>query len=562
LPYWQAISNKATIKSLQLHDAVIPVVQLKDGSLVIGLPLPIADKQITEFADEPAPAAEQKLEQEQKQKSDFNIQDWQLSLENLLFKNVTIQLHSQQINSAFEIKTFELKNLTNWSEKASHLNLLASISDLKKPSNIQINAKNISLKTNQKLIFTPDSSLPMVDLSGEFSIESSSLQYEQFSVKTRLKNIALELNAGYDDNSAEPINWRIGKLQLTQLDTQFTDQNVEPSFSTDIEIQSLLVEKIDSQFPNKPTNISLTGNINQHARVALSGTATPLANKISADMKATITSLELVPLSPYIESAIEYHTQSGKLNLDTEIKVKQNQLDSNIGITLNNIKLIPASDEAAQKLTKQLTMPLDLMLSVLRDTDNNVHIDIPVRGDINNPDFDINDVLEQATAKAAQYAALSVLKAALQPYTTMITVAELAYDQGKALTALRLDPLIFQSQQVALNDDQYDYLGKIAELMQQRPELRVRFCGVGYTPMAPEGEGEGEGDKTNQETKDKSLQKEKTKALNRAKQLASDAKKALINKHGISDDRLFSCQPGTEQATAESTADARVDLLL
>ena len=546
LPYWQAIRNKATIKSLLLRDAVIPVVQFEDGSMVIGLPLPTADKQSTEASDDELASA---TEQEQEQESDFNILDWQLSLKKLLLKNVTVQLHSQQINSAFEIKKFELKNLTNWSEKASRLTLIASISDLKKPSDIQIEANNISLKTDQKLIFSPETSLPMVDLSGEFSIESSSLQYEQFSVQTQLKNIALELNAGYDGNSPKPINWRIGKLQVTQLGTQFTDQNVEPSFSTDIEIQSLLVEKIDSQSPDEPTTISLTGSIDQQATVALSGTATPLADKISADMKATITSLELVPLSPYIESAIEYHTQSGKLNLDTEIKIKHNQLDSNIGITLNNIKLIPASDDAAQKLTKQLTMPLDLMLSVLRDTDNNVHIDIPVRGDINNPDFDINDVLEQATAKATQYAALSFLKNALQPYTTMIAVAELAYDQGKALTALKLDPLTFQPQQVELSDDQNNYLSKIAELMQQRPELRVRFCGVGYTPIALKGEG---GEKAEQ----------KTRALNRAKQLANDTKNVLINKHGISGDRLFSCQSGTEQATAESTADARVELLL
>ncbi|MDF1644400.1 MAG: DUF748 domain-containing protein [Pseudomonadales bacterium] len=563
VPYWQALSNKATIEDLLLRDAVIPVVQLEDGSMVIGLPIPTGDQQSTEASDEQLASATEQ-EQEQEQESGFNIQDWQLSLENLLFKNVTVQLHSQQLNNAFEIKTFELKNLTSWSEAASHLTLLASITKLENPSDIQIEANNISLKTDQKLIFSPETSLPMIDLSGEFSLESSSLQYEQFSVNTQLENIALELRAGYDDNRPTPINWRVEKLQLTQLNTQFSDQNVEPPFSTDVEIQSLLVEKIDNQSPDEPTTISLTGSIDQHATVSLSGTATPLADQISADMKATVTSLELVPMSPYIESAIEYHTQSGKLTLDTEIKIKENQLDSNVGITLNNIKLAPASDEAAQKLTKQLTMPLDLMLSVLRDTDNNVQIDIPVNGDIDKPDFDINDVLEQAAAKATQYAALSFLKNALQPYTTMISVAEFAFDQGKALTALKLDPLLFQPQQVELSEDQTNYLSKIAELLQQRPELRVRFCGVGYTPMisVTADKGKSEGDNSSEKAKDETQQKEKADAFNRAKQLANVTKNELINQHGISGDRLFSCQPRTEQANAESTEDARVELLL
>ena len=209
-------------------------------------------------------------------------------------------------------------------------------------------------------------------------------------------------------------------------------------------------------------------------------------------------------------------------------------------------------------------MPLDLMLSVLRDTDNNVQIDIPVHGDIDKPDFDINDVLEQAAAKATQYAALSFLKNALQPYTTMISVAEFAFDQGKALTALKLDPLLFQPQQVELSEDQTNYLTKIAELLQQRPELRVRFCGVGYTSMisVSADEGKSEGDNSSEKAKDETQQKEKADAFNRAKQLANVTKNELINQHGISGDRLFSCQPRAEQATAESTEDARVELLL
>ncbi|MBV1915630.1 MAG: DUF748 domain-containing protein [Pseudomonadales bacterium] len=547
VPYWQALRNKITVRRILLRDALIPIVQLEDGSMVIGLPLPAA-------TDEPN--SEDQTQEKTEEPSSFDIKEWRVTLKKLLLKNVTVQLFSQSANSAFEIETFEIRNLTNQPEETSELTLLASISDLEKQSNIVIEANEISLETSQKLGFSNNSSAVEISLTGELSVDSSLLQYDNYIIGNQLKTTAVELTASYDQNLAEPLIWHISKFELGQLNTEFTDKNVEPAFSTELEIESLLVEQIGNQSPEEPATIALKGSIDRHSEISLVGTATPLTKKKSTDLKASIKTLELVPLAPYIEAAIGYHVESGQLNLDADIKAEQDLLDSNAGITLNNIKLTPASDEAAEKLTKQLTMPLDVMLSVLRDTDNNVHIDIPVRGDINNPDFNINDVVAQATAEAAQYAAVYVLKQMLQPYTTMISVAEFAYDQGTSLAALKLNPLIFQPDQVALDENQNDYLNKISELMQQRPELRIRFCGVGYTPIPVAS------DSDNQQSQASEQKEEKTNARTRAEQLAKLAKQTLIEKHDIGSDRLFSCRPTTEQAGAESTANARVDLLL
>lgn len=557
VPYWRVISNQITISDLLLRDAMIPVVQLEDGSMVIGLPLPAADENTAEHTSDQNPEATP--EHNPGESPSFDVNEWRLTLQNLRFENVTIQLISEKINNAFEIEVFEIKNLTNWSEERSQLRILTSISSLEKSSAIQINAKNISLETNQKVSFTAATNTLLVDLAGQLSVESSALRYENFSIKTQLENSRFELSAGHQESTDNPLSWHLKRFQITRLNTEFDDQNVEPAFSTNLEIQSLLIEEIDSQLPNKPTTIALNATIDRHSEISLSGSATPLAEKISADIEANINSLELVPLSSYIDSAIGYHIHSGKLNLATNIKVDNNKLDSKAGITLNNIKLTPASEKAAEKLTKQLTMPLDLVLSVLRDKENNVRVEIPVRGDINNPDFDINDVLQQATGRATKYAALSFLKNALQPYTTMITIAEFAYDQGKSLTALRLDPLIFQPQQLELSENHNHYLNKIAELIQQRPELRIRLCGVGYIPTANEKDRTDQDKEAQQAITQQAI---KSKALDRAKQLANQTKNGLIEQHGVSSDRLFSCQPTTEPAKKDSIADARVDLLL
>mgnify|MGYP003385694979 CR=1 FL=1 len=537
VPYWQALSNKATVKHLILKGAVVPIVQLKDGTMIIGIPLPASGETTLS------------KENETEETAPLKLTDWKITLQQLLLENVTVQLQTPEINNTVEIKSFEINDLTNWSEQHSRISLLTSITDLAKESTTKINANNIGLNTNQAIRIAEDTGVISLDLNGVLTMKSSSLQYEKFEIETQLESIEFSLFTEYDANKDEPLSWHVSQIKAKGLTTQLTDQNIKPAFATTLELQSLLVEKVSNRYPDNPTNLALTGTIDSHSTFSITGTAKPLAEKLSADINATIQALELVPFSSYIEDAIGYHVQSGKLNFDADLKVKQDQLDSNAGITLNNIKLTPASDEAAEKLTKQLTMPLDLMLSVLRDTDNNVHVDIPVKGDANNPDFKISDVLEQATAKATQYAAVSFLKNALQPYTTMISVAEFAYDQGRSLTALRLDPLMFQAEQTQLNDDQHSYLKKISELTQQRPELRIRLCGIGYTTI-------------NETASEKTISKQKTVAIQRATQLADAIKTSLIEEFGINSDQLFSCQSTTESVVEGSSEDARVELLL
>ncbi|MBL4583225.1 MAG: DUF748 domain-containing protein [Pseudomonadales bacterium] len=552
IPYWQAFNKQFTITNIQLQNAVIPIVKTDAGDLIIGLAL-ANNKQPTNSTAE----AHTDL---QASTTPPVIQQWKISLQHLQFENVTLKLLSKELSSSFNIERFEISNLTNWSPSASKITLDASVSDLNKNDKIQVFAEGIQLKTSQIINLSQDGSMITLDLNADFSIDQSSLEYENFKLDSQLEKSAIELTFSYDMQNDTPLAWHINRFDLSQLNIQFKDQSVEPVFSPVLDIESLQVGEIGNQTPDTPTDLALIATIDRHSKVSLTGTVTPLAKKISANMKASVKGLELVPLSAYIDKAIGYHIHSGKLDFNGDINIADDQLDSSAVIKINNIKLTPANDEAVEKLTKQLTMPLDLMLSVLRDTDNNVQIEIPIRGDINNPDFDINDVLQQATAKATRYAALSLLKNALQPYTTMISVAEFAYEQGKALTALKLDPIIFQPEQTQLNPQQIAYLTKISALMKERPELRVRLCGVGFlrTPLEQEiaqikGDNGGESTRTQLQT---------AKALGHGRELSAMIKIRLINQHKVSSERLFSCQTTVKTIDHETTGKAQVDLLL
>ena len=85
-------------------------------------------------------------------------------------------------------------------------------------------------------------------------------------------------------------------------------------------------------------------------------------------------------------------------------------------------------------------MSLDSALKLMRDKQNNVRLNIPLSGDINDPQFSVADAVNKVLAKTLQTSALSYLKFMLGPYGLGISAAEFAYNQA---TKIRLNPIGF-----------------------------------------------------------------------------------------------------------------------
>ena len=151
-------------------------------------------------------------------------------------------------------------------------------------------------------------------------------------------------------------------------------------------------------------------------------------------------------------------------------------------------------------------------------------------------------------------ATMSLLKQTLQPYGTMITVAELAYKGGKKITAIKLDPVTFQSGSADLEATQLAYIEKIATLLTERPKLKITLCG-----KASLIEIENSSNNNDSVTKE-------TEKNNQALMLASTRAKAikilLANDYNIQSERLFSCQAEIEKHDEENTYLGRVELHL
>jgi hypothetical protein len=254
---------------------------------------------------------------------------------------------------------------------------------------------------------------------------------------------------------------------------------------------------------------------------------------------------------------------SGTLDADIGLATKKNLLDGLIKLRLYQLEL--KTVESENSLQSQLPLPVNVALDTLRDSNNTIALKIPVKGDPANPDFNINDALTKALAGGVQKGALTYLTLALQPYGAMITAAKYA---GEAVSRLRLAPVVFAAGQSDLDGTATDYLAKVAKVLESRPKLAVKVCGVAVaqdqTWLQQRAAAAQKPEKDQKDAKDKAAATPATvddaqlRAL--AKARADTVRNHLTDTFKIPASHLVSCRPRLE--TGDDKAVPRTDLLL
>jgi hypothetical protein len=352
-----------------------------------------------------------------------------------------------------------------------------------------------------------------------------------------------EENTSTTDNNKSPQNKNDLMLSLNNViinsekDISFTDNSTEPVM--EVGLQELLIDfsHLDTTKPDTDSAFKLMAKTSRHSTIDLEGTVRPFAEKVSLDATGKLKGFDLRAASPATKKAIGHIIKSGQLDADITLTATEGILDSNIALSLYHFNIKPMSKADAAELDKKFGMPLNQTLVLLRDKDDSIHLDIPITGDINNPEFNPYDAIIKATSKAATVTLV-----------TFYTPYGLIYAGGNALfniaTALNFDPLEFKPGSAELQQANKEQLDKLAKLMTDKPQIHLTLCGVSNQSdlFALFPETRKLQDEKN--TGDVPLTAEQANALKKlAMERQTNSKEHLIKAANIEHDRLILCEP-------------------
>jgi hypothetical protein len=362
---------------------------------------------------------------------------------------------------------------------------------------------------------------------------------------------------------------RIGRMEIVGDSLlHFEDQTVSPTFRTDLNLQEARLTDINSFQPEQPSPFVLEASSRKYTRLKLQGTIEPFGERLSTDLKGKIRTAELPPLSPYAVKMLGYNLVSGQMDADIDLKIITGQMAGQGDLKFYDPQ-IEAVDPEKFKNEAGKTIPLQSALEVLRDNDNDVHLKIPISGDVTDPHFSFADAVNQALIKGLTIATVSYLKYMLGPYGMAIGIVELGLKAGAmALPGIRLEPVEFEPGASDLDPATMQYLDKVASILKEKKDLRLKLCGwavegdrTGGNGPTPDPEPLGTKSAAGGE-----IDRQKTprfaatdEALLRlAEQRADLIKDILVGQHQIKDKRIFICRP---EIDTSPEARARVELV-
>ncbi len=362
------------------------------------------------------------------------------------------QLHFKQLDLFRPVK-----NKQGWLRTAALTIDKVSLSEFK-----QLDIAGVTIKGGQYLLAT--------DADGQLHLET--IINELMPASTDSEAAPAEPM----EKEASPFNFSLGQFQM--LDNSyvaFQDGQFTPAVTTRFTIDSLSMKALSSNKKDSKTLLSLAAHLDEFSKIRLDGWLKPFSSGRDLSLKGELEAIDLPPFSPYSEAAVGYHIATGHLDLNFDMEIRDEQMDMHNQLKLRHFEIEETDADKSESLSESMGVPLGLGLSLLRDSDDTIQMNVPIDGQLDAPDFDVNSLIAKSMGKALGNASVKLLKLAIQPYGVLVATGEFL---DKQWDSLDLKPIVFESGSEQLTAAEMPYMDKLSGLLADKKDLRIKLCGV------------------------------------------------------------------------------------
>ena len=182
----------------------------------------------------------------------------------------------------------------------------------------------------------------------------------------------------------------IGNIILKRGTTHFKDASLLLPFATFADRLNGSMSTLDTK-NTKPSVLKLEGKVDKYGYAKIDGSVLPFDFKDRAALKILFKNIDMPSLSPYTSKFIGYAIKEGKLSMDLNYKIKKGVMEGANKINLDSLIL-------GEKIeSKDATnLPLGLAIAILKDSKGQIDLDLPVSGDLNDPEFRYGSIIWKA----------------------------------------------------------------------------------------------------------------------------------------------------------------------
>jgi hypothetical protein len=272
--------------------------------------------------------------------------------------------------------------------------------------------------------------------------------------------------ASADEKVAEPQNAKspsipvtVGVVKFAKVAATFQDSSVQPPVLTGLSNLTGTIKGLSSKQLAK-ADVNLTGRVGKVAPLKIAGVINPLTEDAFTDLTITLGGMDLTVGSPYSGKYVGYRLSKGKLSLDLKYRISQKQLEAENKVVVDQLTFGEKVDSP-----DATSLPVPLAVALLKDRKGRIDIDLPIRGDLKDPDFKYGKVVISTLLNL-------LTKIVASPFTLMGKLIP----GGGAEEDLQF--IAFDPGSATVLDQEVKKLEALGKGLEERPGLRLEIAGT------------------------------------------------------------------------------------
>jgi hypothetical protein len=254
----------------------------------------------------------------------------------------------------------------------------------------------------------------------------------------------------------------VRRLRIENGTLDFADRSLDNDFAVTVRELSGTVTGFGTQ-PGNPARVQLSGRVGDYGAARIGGTVNLDQPTSLTNIRANFRNLDLAALTPYVVRFAGYRVESGRLSAELRYRVREGRLVGENDLTFEELQLGEKVRGAGAR-----DLPLELVVALLADAKGRINLDIPVSGNLNDPQFDFGGLIARALGNV-------VGKIASAPFRVLAGV----FGKGGE----NLDRVAFAPGSASLTPPAEETVAQVAKALAERPRLNVAVQG-GYDPRA------------------------------------------------------------------------------
>ena len=208
---------------------------------------------------------------------------------------------------------------------------------------------------------------------------------------------------------------------------------------------------------DKPASVRLKGLHGTHSPLDISGTIDPLKQTPAVDLGVSFKNIELPQFNAYAKKYLGYEIEKGKLILELQYKINGTSLDSSNRIFFDQFTL-------GQRVESEdaTSLPVELAISLLKNSRGEIDLDVPVSGDLSDPEFSYGGVIFKTVSNLM----FSIVKAPFKILGNLMGFG------GEELGAVAFSPGSHH-----LDDGAKENLEQLTALLVDKPQISLEILG-------------------------------------------------------------------------------------